>query len=114
MAYVAVDDLEAGMVLSQDAAGANGQVIAPKGAELTDRHIRLFKTWGITGVDIAGADQEDEDSPIELDDAQTKELRLYIENRMRLNQEDTPVIHKVKAMLSRHLSRKRFGKANSS
>lgn len=53
---VAVDDLEAGMVLADEVRDQQGRLLMPSGTELTDRHLRAFQMWGIMTVRIRSGD----------------------------------------------------------
>jgi hypothetical protein len=58
MGVLNVDDLKAGMVLDQPVANKHGTLLLDKGMVLTEKHITIFKTWGITEADIQGVDRE--------------------------------------------------------
>ena len=58
MGMLNINDLKAGMVLAQSAKNRHGTVILGEGNVLTEKHINSFKTWGITGVDIKGIDDD--------------------------------------------------------
>ncbi len=58
MAKVRVKYLKLGMVLSSHARDPNGRLLLPAGEEITDKHIRTLKAWGIAEVDIE--DNKDE------------------------------------------------------
>lgn len=45
----------AGMILAEDAVCLNGRVLLRSGATLTEQHLKIFRTWGLTEADIAGA-----------------------------------------------------------
>lgn len=64
MGMVAVDNLEVGMVLSAPVQDRNGRMLLGAGAELTQKHLVVLRTWGITEVDIAGIDQGDSTTPL--------------------------------------------------
>jgi hypothetical protein len=51
---VSCDELIEGMVLARPAVSPQGQLLAAKGTAVTSRHMRLFKMWGVTEVDIEG------------------------------------------------------------
>jgi hypothetical protein len=42
------------MVLARPAVSPQGQLLAAKGTAVTARHLRLFKMWGVTEVDVEG------------------------------------------------------------
>lgn len=54
MPLVQIDNLAAGMILKKDVCDRSGRLLLPEGAELTEKHLRIFRTWGILEADIAG------------------------------------------------------------
>jgi len=65
MALVAVDGLETGMVLAGDVLDRNGRMLLGAGVELNQKHLVIFRTWGVTEVAIVGADSDaDIESPL--------------------------------------------------
>ena len=60
MGMVALDNLSPGMLLAADVYDRSGRLLLKAGAELTDKHIYIFRTWGVVEADIAGDPQEDE------------------------------------------------------
>lgn len=70
MGFVKVDDFKPGMVLAADLKSPQGRMLLPKGALLSDKHIRTCKIWGIVEGDILGEDaQMADDQPLVLDPA---------------------------------------------
>lgn len=49
---LSIDELEPGMKLGADAMHLTGRVLLPKGAELTEKHIKLFKQWGVVEAEV--------------------------------------------------------------
>ena len=58
MGIVHVDDLKSGMVLAGDIKDSMGRFLLRQGIALQDKHIEIFKSWGITEADIEGIDQK--------------------------------------------------------
>src|SRR3546814_18912175 len=54
VALLGLDELQAGMVLAADAEHVSGRVLLRKGVCLSDDHLRIFRQWGVTAVDIEG------------------------------------------------------------
>lgn len=54
MGTVAIEKIETGMVLARDVRDRSGRMLLGSGAELTHKHLVIFRTWGILEVDIAG------------------------------------------------------------
>lgn len=52
MATARINSLKEGMTLAQDVKDMNGRLLLRSGVVLLDRHITLFKSWGITEVEL--------------------------------------------------------------
>lgn len=59
MAVVHIDNLAAGMVLKQDVRDRSGRLLLPEGAELTGKHLVIFRSWGVLEADIVGGSEND-------------------------------------------------------
>jgi hypothetical protein len=58
MGLLSIDNLAEGMVLGSDIHDRSGRLLLGSGTELNARHIRMFRTWGITEADIVGIDDQ--------------------------------------------------------
>lgn len=59
MSFVHIDNLVSGMVLSRNVCDRGGRLLLPEGTTLTEKHLVIFRTWGVLEVDIAaGSDGE--------------------------------------------------------
>lgn len=61
MGIIQTDNLKPGMTVAADVLDRNGRLLLGAGSELTDRHIYVFRMWGVVETDIVGLD-EDNDS----------------------------------------------------
>lgn len=52
MAKVKLRDIQEGMILADDVIDQNGMLILSSGQNITDKHLRTFKAWGVTEVNI--------------------------------------------------------------
>jgi hypothetical protein len=59
MGLINIADIRPGMVLEKDVKDRNSRVLLTAGNELTDKHIKIFKMWGVTEADIQGVAHED-------------------------------------------------------
>ena len=59
MAKIHLDNITAGMVLAADVKERSGRVLLRVGTELTERHLNIFKTWGVTEAEIESSGQDD-------------------------------------------------------
>jgi HD-like signal output (HDOD) protein len=55
MGFVAVDNLEQGMIIGEDVRDINTRLLLSKGQKIDPKHIRVLKIWGVTEVNIVGA-----------------------------------------------------------
>lgn len=61
MATIKLKQLEVGAVLSDDVADMSGRVLLRAGAEVTEKHLQIFRTWGVTEVSVVGDEIEADD-----------------------------------------------------
>ena len=59
MGLINLENIEAGMVLAAEAKARNGRVLLPAGATVTEKHLGIFKAWGVTEADIQGVTRRD-------------------------------------------------------
>lgn len=57
MGLIHVKDLKKGMVLACEVSNKHGNTLLEKGDMLSEKHIMLLKSWGITEADIEGFDR---------------------------------------------------------
>ena len=81
MSCISVNALEKGMVLSQDVLDINARLLLSKGQQITPKHIRILKVWGIIDVNVVGEkDTTDREEPfvdpeiVEAVNASVKEI----------------------------------------
>ena len=58
MGLLSVNDLKDGMVLSTEVRNKHGNVLLKKGDTLSEKHIMLLKSWGITEAGVEGVDKD--------------------------------------------------------
>jgi HD-like signal output (HDOD) protein len=54
MGIIHINKLKPGMVLDQEVRDINGRLLLKSDKEIQSSHIRIFKTWGVTEVNIRG------------------------------------------------------------
>lgn len=59
MGLINVSDIRAGMILAGEVKDRNGRVLLASGQEITDKHLKIFKMWGVSDANIQGVAQED-------------------------------------------------------
>lgn len=69
MGKVAIENIETGMVLASDVQDRSGRMLLGSGAELTQKHLVIFRTWGVLEADIVGhgSDEAVDQIPPDID-----------------------------------------------
>lgn len=67
MGKVAIENIEVGMVLAGDVHDRSGRLLLGAGAELTQKHLVIFRTWGVLEADIEGQGSENSCDAIPAD-----------------------------------------------
>ena len=67
MNAVLTDKLMPGQILAEEVRDINGRLLLAKGNQIQSNHIRIFKIWGISEVNVAGAASCKEEFDPELD-----------------------------------------------
>lgn|SRR5208282_4661676 len=52
MARICVDMIQPGMLLSGDVRDITGRLLLKAGSVIAERHLYIFKAWGVTGAEI--------------------------------------------------------------
>jgi hypothetical protein len=108
MAIIPIDSLSAGMLLKSDVCDRSGRMLLPAGGELTDRHLKIFRTWGVLEADIqdgesletAQAQVNADVDPVKLAAAEEAVKQLF-----RLNDPEHPAIRElVRLCIARKVS----------
>jgi len=58
MGVLSINDLKDGMVLAHEVRNKHGNTLLKRGDTLSEKHIMLLKSWGITEADIEGFDRD--------------------------------------------------------
>ena len=109
MALIILNDITPGMILAQDVEDSQGRVLLRGGMELTERHIRIMKTWGVVDADIKDiSSQEAEDqSMAQLDPVLLKKAELKADQLFKQSNLNHPVVHELyRQWVLRHIQGK--------
>ncbi|MBW2673328.1 MAG: HDOD domain-containing protein [Deltaproteobacteria bacterium] len=93
MGLVKINQISPGMSLAEDLRDSRGRFLLPNGADLTERHIRVLKMWGVIEANIEGIAAEDvEDAAaLEIDPALIEMAEKTVRGRFRYSNSDHPV-----------------------
>jgi hypothetical protein len=59
MGQINIDDIRPGMVLAASVTDPRGRVLLAPGCEITEKHLRILRMWGVTEADIEGVEKTD-------------------------------------------------------
>ena len=93
MPKINLDKAELGMVVAEDVIGSQGRMLLGKGTVISDKHIRIMKTWGINALVIEGEEEFAESIPL------SPELLQQAENEIKPIFSKTNLDHPVVAHL---------------
>jgi HD-like signal output (HDOD) protein len=88
MVSVSVNKASPGMVLDEDVLDQKGRFLFRAGQAITEKHIRIFKIWGVTEVRIQGEEESDAPSPRETTSSLPEETLAAAEEEVRKRFED--------------------------
>jgi hypothetical protein len=91
---VAIENLETGMVLASDVYDRSGRLLLGEGAELNQKHLVIFRTWGVLEADIVGQGGSDaaDAVPSDVDPAQLEAARAALAPLFKYSNTDHPAI----------------------
>ncbi len=86
MGRLSIDQLKPGMILGEDLIDANGRTLLGKGAELSEKHFRILKMWGVMDAEVEGISAQDveADATVVFDPQIVHEAKRYTKERFRL------------------------------
>jgi hypothetical protein len=99
------------MELAEDVRGSTGMVLLGSGAVISDRHIGIFKSWGVTQVDIKGAEKEaiNAEKLAQLTDAERHTIDTELNRLFQRNDPLDPVIEELRRICLRRESERAAG-----
>ena len=88
MATISLECLETGMTLKSAVCDRSGRLLMPAGAELSEKHLKVFRTWGVSEADIVSDSDDDSENgpaqisgdPVVIAAAEKAIERLFIHN----------------------------------
>ncbi len=97
MANIDLANLQPGMILNSDVITNIGRLLLPAGTEVSEEHLNVFRTWGITEVDIQSDTKPDITAVdiAQVDPVLLQELETELSELFRHTDREHPVIKKL-------------------
>jgi hypothetical protein len=87
MGIISLDAIKPGMVLAGDVKDRSGRILLSAGAEINEKHLRIFKMWGVLSAPVQGEEKEETHSntaseidPDLLREVERKTVELFCHN----------------------------------
>ena len=105
-----IEDIEPGMILGDEVKDRTGSVLLSKGTTITEKHLSIFKMWGVVDAVIENADKEKieakaaaavEPADLLLAQQEVEAIFRFIENQ------DNPFIVELKRLGGIRIAQKR-------
>ena len=91
MGLVNINQICPGMVLADDLRDSMGRFLLPGGIDLTEKHIRILKMWGVVEAKITDTDTDDDIALDEIDPALVEMAEQVTRKRFVYSGVDHPV-----------------------
>ena len=97
MGLTQIENLEVGMTLANDVHDRAGRLLLGAGVELSQKHLTIFRTWGVMEVDIVGSEDGDESChlPEEVTDEQLDAAMTALAPLFRNSDLEHPVMREL-------------------
>ena len=108
MGMLNLDDIEPGMTLGRDIVNRNGLVLLKAEEQITERHLRILKMWGVTEADIKGVGKEDieQKTAAEIDPRILEEAAARVNDLFRHADRGQPFINELARLVTLRLARR--------
>jgi len=85
MGTINLGDIQTGMILDKDVIDRSGRILLGAGQEITDKHLRIFKMWGVTEAEIQNVKKEEVSAQAasRLDPAMLRDAQVQMLDRFR-------------------------------
>lgn len=108
-----IDKLEPGVEVAEDVFNINGMLLLGKGTFLTDRHIRILKTWGVDSVRIVGDNPLDQEPEMVIPPEFIIEAEKKVQRRFRLIKSTAGFVSIIRNLAVISTARRLFEESNS-
>jgi hypothetical protein len=78
MSVISLEQLSAGMCVAADVLDRSGRLLLGAGAEIQEKHLKVFRAWGVCQVEVASGKQPIPESSLQTLGIDT-ELRARVE-----------------------------------
>ena len=95
MAIIHINKLEPGMVLADEVRDLSGRLLLGKGKTVHPNHLKVFKTWGVSEVNINGSNGGKEEARSDFNPEQYEEIKEITQQVFCYSDLDHPAIKEI-------------------
>ena len=106
MQAVHIDNIEVGMVLSDDVRDISSRLLLSSGNAIGSRHIRVFKIWGITEILVEGAHIGRTPVPDPISSEERETIQAALKQRFIHNRPEHPAVRELLRIAAEHFQRR--------
>ena len=109
MGIINMEYIQEGMILAANIKERSGRVLLAKDSAITEKHLRVFKIWGITDADIKGIETDELAANVaaQLDQHLLQEIEVQTRERFYHVDMDHPFIKELFRLLTIRQVRRR-------
>ncbi len=109
MGIINLEDIQVDMVIASDIKERSGRVLLAEGSKISEKHLRVFRMWGITEADIKGIEKEELTANVvaQLDQNIFQEVEIKTRERFCHVDMKHPFIKELFRLLTLRLVRRR-------
>lgn len=107
MGILSLDVVRPGMILARDVKDRKGRVLLGQESEISEKHIKIFKKWGVMEVDVLGQGEHaapgDPEAP--LDPRAYDRARARTEELFRFANLEHPAVRELHRLITTRVAR---------
>jgi hypothetical protein len=102
MGIILLEDIQPGMILNNNLKDRSGRILLGEGTEITEKHLRILKMWGVLEADIQGVERESvmQKVNIPFDPALQEEVETELNQQFRHTDRQHPLISELFRLIS--------------
>jgi hypothetical protein len=108
MGLIPLDQLSAGMTLAADVKDRSGRIILSGGNIITEKHLKIFRMWGITQADVRQSEsvQDSPEQPTETDPELLQEAEYRMGELFHHVDREHPAMRELARLATKRLVKK--------
>ncbi len=112
MGIIGIEEIRPGMILEKDLRDRSGLILLGAGQEITEKHLKIFKMWGIVEADIQGVTREETLSQItsQIDPLLIQEVESQLREEFKHTNLKHPFIQEIFRLVTLKRVLKKSGK----